>query len=114
MKRETFIEAIEAIEKQIRNDIKFSEYLGKAFPDAHTGNLIPDNYYITNILIKILQEEMDDTELCEFGYSWIEWFCFETDFGNESYRLKAYNKDKTVIPMNNPAELYDYLNNRQR
>lgn len=112
MKRETFIEAIEAIAKQIENDIKVGKSLGEAFPNAHTASLMPDTNYLINALIKVLQEDMNDTELCEHGTSWIEWFCFETDFGSESWRLKAYNKDKSVIPMNNAGELYDYLNNR--
>ena len=111
MKRETFTEAIEAIAQQIKYDIDVSKKLGKAFPNAHTANLLPDNHFVSNALMKVLQEEMNDTELCEHGTSWIEWFCFETDFGNESWRLKAYNKDKTVIPMSNAGELYDYLNN---
>jgi len=112
MKRETFIEAIEAVAKQIGEDIKVSKSIGAAFPNAHTANLMPDNHLLGNVLMKILQEEMNDTELCEHGTSWIEWFCLDTDFGNESWRLKAYNKDKSVIPMGNAGELYDYLNNR--
>ena len=111
MKRELFIEAIEAIENQLRYDIEVSNKLGEAFPNAHTANLLPDNHFISNALIKVLQEVMNDTEVCKYGQSWIEWFCFETDFGNESYRLQAYDENKQPIKMNNAGDLYDFLKN---
>lgn len=112
MKRETFIEAIEAIENQIIFDIEVSKALGEAFPNAHTANLLPDNHFVSDALIKVLQEEMNDNEVDEYGQSWIEWFCFETNFGNESYRLKAFDENKQPIKMYNAGDLYDFLNNR--
>lgn len=112
MKRETFIESIEAIAQQIRFDIEVSKKLGEAFPNAHTANLLPDNHFVSNALMKVLQEEMKDNEVCKYGQSWIEWFCFETDFGNESYRLQAFDENKQPIKMDNAGDLYDFLNNR--
>ena len=112
MKRETFIEAIEAIEKQIGYDINVSKKLGEAFPNAHTANLLPDNHFVSNALLKVLQDEMKDNEVCKYGQSWIEWFCFETDFGNKSYRLQAFDENKQPIKMDNAGDLYDFLNNR--
>lgn len=109
MKKETFIEAIGAIEKQIRHDIEVSKSLGKAFPNAHTANLMPDNHFTSNVLMKVLQEVMNDNEVCKYGVSWIEWFCFETDFGNESWRLKAFDENKQPIKMDNAGDLYDFL-----
>ena len=112
MKKETFIEAIEAIAQQIIFDIEASKKLGEAFPNAHTANLLPDNHFVSNALMKVLQEEMDDNDLCKYGQSWIEWFCFETDFGNESYRLQAFDENKQIIKMDNAGDLYDFLNSR--
>ena len=112
MKRETFIEAIDAIESQIRFDIEVSKKLGEAFPNAHTANLLPDNHFVSNALMKVLQDEMNDNQVCKYGQSWIEWFCFETDFGNESYRLQAFDENKQPIKMDNAGDLYDFLNNR--
>lgn len=112
MKKETFIEAIEALEKQIRYDIKVSKKMGEVFPNAFSANLMPDNHFIRNSLLKILQEEMGDTEFCKNDQSWIEWFCFETDFGNESHRLQAFDENKQPIKMNNADDLYNFLNNR--
>lgn len=111
MKRETFIEAIEAIKQQIRYDVNISEKLGEVFPNAHTANLLPDNHFICNALIKVLKEEMNDNDVCEYGQSWIEWFCFETDFGNESNRLQAFDENKQLIKLDNAGDLYDFLNN---
>jgi hypothetical protein len=112
MKKETFIEAIEAIQKQIKYDIEIGEKLGKAYPNAFSANLIPDNHFLGDSLLKILQEEMNDTEKCEYNQSWIEWFCFETNFGEESYRLTAQYKNGDKIKMSTAAELYDFLNKR--
>ena len=112
MKRQTFIESIEAIAQQIRFDIEVSKKLGEAFPNAHTANLLPDNHFVSNALMRVLQEEMKDNEVCKYGQSWIEWFCFEADFGNESYRLQAFDENKKPIKMDNAGDLYDFLNNR--
>lgn len=112
MKRETFIEAIDAIESQIRFDIEVSKKLGEVFPNAHTANLLPDNHFVSNALMKVLQDEMNDNQVCKYGQSWIEWFCFETDFGKESYRLQAFDENKQPIKMDNAGDLYNFLNNR--
>ena len=111
MKRELFIEAINAIEKQLKKDIEISKTLGKVFTSAFEANLMPDNQLLSNALIKVLQKEMNDTKR-KYGQSWIEWFCFETDFGNESYRLQAFDENKQLIKMDNAGDLYDFLNNR--
>lgn len=106
MERELFIDAIKAIEQQISYDIEVSNKLGEAFPNAHTANLLPDNHFICNALIKVLQVEMNDNQ------RFIEWFCFETDFGKESYRLQAFDEFKKLIKIDNAGDLYDFLNNR--
>ena len=55
---------------------------------------------------------MNDLQLCEHGQSWIEYFLWELNFGEENYRLKVYDENKKEIPMSTAAELYDFLNNR--
>ncbi len=107
MMKETFIEAIEAIEKQLEYNIKVSEKLGEAFPHAFTANLLPDTSIILNAFITVLKEEMDDSELDVNGQRWIEWFCFETEFGLK--KMEAYDENKKIIPMSNAGELYDFL-----
>ena len=112
MDKQLFIEAIEAIQKQIQLDTEVSKHLGKAFPDAFEANLLPKNHYLQNALLHVLQVEMNDLQLCEYGYSWIEYFLWELNFGEENYRLKVTQNGKN-IPMSNASDLYDYLINRK-
>ena len=111
MNKELFIEAIEAIQKQVQLDIEVSKHLGKAFPDAFEANLLPKNHFLQNVLLNILQTEMNDLENVECGLTWIEYFCWELNFGQENYRLKVYSNG-CEVPMSNASELYDFLNNR--
>ena len=111
MNKELFIEAIEAVQKQVKLDIEVSKHLNKAFPDAFEANLLPKNHFLQNALIHVLQVEMNDLENVECGASWIEYFCWELNFGEENYRLKVTQNGKEVS-MSNAAELYDFLNNR--
>lgn len=111
MKKEIFLEAIEAIEKQVNLDIEISKHLGKAFPDVFEANLLPKNHFLQNALIRVLQVEMNDLQLCEHGQSWIEYYLWELNFGQENYRLKV-TQNGNEIKLSNASELYDYLNNR--
>ena len=111
MNKELFIEAIAAIQQQCEYDIEVSKNLGKAFPEAFEANLLPKNHFLQNALIHVLQVEMNDLQLCEYGQSWIEYFLWELNFGEENYRKKV-TKNGKEIKMSNAAELYDFLNNR--
>ena len=111
MNKELFIEAIDAIQNQVQLDIEVSKHLGKAFPDTFEANLLPRNHFLLNALIHVLQVEMNDLQLCEHGQSWIEYFLWELNFGEENYRKKV-TKNGQEVPMSNAAELYDFLNNR--
>ena len=111
MNKELFIEAIEAIQKQVQLDIEVSKHLGKAFPYAFEANLLPRNNFLQNALLHVLQVEMNDLQLCEHGQSWIEYFLWELNFGEENYRMKV-TKNGKEIKMSNAAELYDFLTNR--
>ena len=105
MEKQTFIDCINALEKQKKQDIANSELLAKVFKDSHSANLLPDNQYLTNMLIRILQEEFKDKS----ADSWIEYYCYELDFGAENWRLKAYDENKKEIPLSNPEQLYNLL-----
>ena len=105
MEKQTFIDCINALEKQTRQDIANSVLLAKVFKGSHSANLLPDNHYLTNIIIKILQEEFKDKS----ADSWIEYYCYELDFGAENWRLKTYDENKKEIPLSNPEQLYNLL-----
>ena len=110
MKKETFVLAIEAIEKQIKQDIEVSETLHKVFPEAVQCTLLPDNHHIHNALMAVLQEVMDDNGPDK---SWIEFYFFDLDFGKESYRVKATNENGNIA-LSNAAELYICLMQNQK
>lgn len=111
MDKEQFIKSILAIRSQVQHDILVSEKLGEAFPNSFKENLLPDNHWLQNALIKNLQIAMNDEFDIENSHSWIEFFCWELNFGEENYRLKAYDKNKKEIPLSTPGELWEFLKN---
>lgn len=111
MKKQTFIEAIEAIENQYNYDKKVAENLSKAFPNAFKANLLPRNHYLSNVLMKILQEEMNDTEIFIYDMGYIEWYCWETDFGKVR---NTFVVGESRIKIKNAGELYDFLKNNKQ
>ena len=90
MTKELFIECIEALSKQVEIDAEVSEHLAKAFPNTYAANLLPDNNILSEIIIKILRTEFNDC--CD----WINYYCYELNFGKENYRLKVYDKEKEI------------------
>ncbi|MDY3521333.1 hypothetical protein PG614_02465 [Riemerella anatipestifer] len=111
MTKQTFIEAIETIKKQYEYDKEVAENLSKAFPNAFKANLLPQNHFLSNILMKILQEEMNDTEIFICGMSYIEWYCWETDFGKAR---NTFVVGESRIKIKNAGELYDFLKNNKQ
>lgn len=111
MTRKLFIESIEALKKQYGYDIEVSKNLAKAFPNAFDANLLPENHFISNALMKVLQVENNDLELCEHGQSWIEYFCFELEFGYK-YKSGMITDKGENIDFSDSGKLWDYLNNR--
>jgi hypothetical protein len=105
MKKELFIKAIEALKKQREIDIEVAKHLAKVFPYAFEANLLPNNESLKNMLVEILKEEMNDKKTC-----WIEYFCWELNFGSKNDHLKVY-KNGIEIAMANATELYDLLIN---
>jgi hypothetical protein len=102
MQKETFVNAINAIEKQLKKDREFAENLSKVFTGCFSANLLPDTDTIVNGLITVLESEMKDTS------KWIYHFIFELDFGAENWRLQVYQNGK-VIPLRTPTQLFYLL-----
>ena len=113
MKKELFIKSILAIQCQIQHDIIVAEKLKEAFPNAFKANLLHDNHWLQNSLIENLQIAMNDEFDTEYKQSWIEYFCWELNFGEDNYRLKVYDKNKKEIPMSTPDELWEFLQNNR-
>ena len=109
MEKKLFIKSIEAIKKQYEYDNKIAIQFSKIFPNAFAANLLPNNYLINNALIEILQIENNDLELCTTGQSWIEYFCFELNFGAK-YKSGMVTKNGKNIDLSNSGMLWELLN----
>lgn len=103
MNKELFVESIEALRLQYEHDAKCTELLSKVFESTHMNGY--DNHYANNQLLKILCVGMKDST----PHSWIEYFCFEINFGKEYYEGIATEKDGTHIDISTSEKLYDYL-----
>lgn len=102
MKKETFIAIINAIEQHMTKVSSNSELLAKVFDNCNSADFIPHTD-ISEQLIKLLVLEFDDKA------EWISYYCYDLDFGKESYRLKVTDSDGNIIPLNNPEDLYNLL-----
>ena len=111
MTRELFIESIEALKKQYEYDIEVSKNLAKVFTNAYDANLLHENHLVNNALMKILKVENNDLELCEYGQSWIEYFCFELNFGAK-YKDGMITDKGSNVDFSDSGKLWNYLNNR--
>lgn len=103
MTKDLFVKSIKALETQNNYDICVSENLCNAFPNAFKANLIPDNSIVQDALIAVLEHVMEDSE------QWIQYYCWELDFGKENWRLKVNDENGNNIPLSSPEELYDFL-----
>jgi hypothetical protein len=103
MTKELFIESIEALEKQYKWDEECNQMLEKVFQDS--SMLFYDNHYLSNQLLKILQVEFND----ENALSWIEYFCYERDFGKKKGSDKSVQVGNRYVKFSTPENLYDFL-----
>jgi len=104
MKLKLFVDSIKAIEKQQKHDYKFCDDLGKAFPDAFEANLLYNNSATVNALFKILEVENNDND------SWIQYFCYELDFGKKYKDGHVVSETNENIDLSNSTKLYEFLN----
>jgi len=104
MKKAQFVRSIIALQKQAEQDREFAQNLGKAFSNCFVANLLPDNQHLQKALLLLLKEAMNDLG----EDSWIEYFCFELDFGKNS-ELGVSDKDGKNIPLSTAEELWDFL-----
>ena len=98
--KETFIEAINNIEKQHRIESDFSLAVNKYF-SQDVDNSLPRNY-IVDSLVKILQQHFKD----EHFESWIEYYLWELDFGKKDSKITVDN-EKFILKT--PEHLYNIL-----
>jgi len=101
--RQHFIEIIEQIQEQNWKDLAYCEALGKVLhPHIEPYN----NHLIENALFKLVQMAFKD----DHAHSWLEYYCWELEFGKKYKDGCATRKDGTNINLSDAGKLYDYLN----
>jgi len=102
MNKTSFIDMIEFVENLLRKDIERANQLSKIFPSAFETNLLLNGKAIDGF-ISLLEKTFNDTE------KWIDYFCFELDFGRKNFELKAHDENGVEIPLSNSSDLYNIL-----
>lgn len=102
MTKEQFVAAIDALEKQYRHDEKCSDAIRICFADAVLCTY--NNDYVTNALVAVLQDAMNDAH----KHSWIEYYLYELNFGKDWKKGKV-TFDGVDFPLSNAGELWDIL-----
>lgn len=105
MTKELFIKSIEALKNQYKHDKKCAMALIEVFPESSSENLLYDNHFVNNALLEILKVQMEDNH----KDSWIEYYCFELNFGKKNDILKIYDKEKKEIPLKTAEDLWNLL-----
>lgn len=98
MKKELFIEALNKLAAVDKYNNDLNTMLKK---NGSEGYIIQPN--CSDIVIRILREEMKDTSL----NSPIEFFIFESNYGKK--KATYSDKDGNVIDLSSPELLYNYL-----
>lgn len=100
---EDFIEAINALKKQLDHDESF----GKSMEDAFPGSYAPiyDNHYLWEATIRLLEIATNDTN------NTIEWWIYETKFGTEPNMniIEKRDGEDVSVSLSTAKELYNYL-----
>lgn len=106
MNKKLFVESINAIEKQHKHDEKCAKKLSEVFPHAYETTLHYDHHWVSNALLEVLVEAMQD------NIGWIKYFLFDLDFGkkNRSKALTAKDANGNNIPLENAGQLWEFLN----
>lgn len=105
MDRELFIESIEQLRLQDELDERKSRLLSQVFPNAFEPNLLYDNHYIKNQLLKVFQVLLNES----YPDSWIEYFIFDLDYGRNFRMGMVTRDDGTNVDLSDAGKLYDFL-----
>jgi len=113
MKKQVFIAAITALQKQNDLDSKNAELLAHVFPESDSANVLYPNHFLTNTLMEVVHECMGDTFRDTAGMTWCEYFCWELDFGRKYKPGMVKEKNGNPIDLSCPAKLYEFLISQQ-
>lgn len=98
MKKENFIELMDALKKQNEHDDMCSKKLQDVFSDYSHYN----NSFIVDAVVEFLKKELNDKD------NWIEHYIFELDYGAKNDMLKVYDNGEE-IPLKTAEDLWNIL-----
>lgn len=101
MTKQQFISAIEAIETQIRHDVKCGAAFRVILPKTYIGLYNNDALY--KALMAVLKDATNDTG------DWIEHFVYELDCGKKYTPKSASRADGSPIDLSNAGALWKFL-----
>ena len=105
--KELFVETINFMRDRNDATLKLNELIREEFIDS---TIYPYCSYDTQ-LIKVLSNSFDYDDA--FIKEWIEYFCYDRNFGREDLGLIIIRDDKGVVKksycLDTPENLYDFL-----
>lgn len=104
MNKQLFLETIEALQKQDEHDMNCKRAF-EVILSEQNDNIITryDNFIVTNMLIKLLEDAMNDK------WEWIRYFIYRLEFGSKYYKGIALHRNGKAIDLSTASKLYDYL-----
>lgn len=97
---EKFVSLLKSVEDQLELDMAYRDKLGEVL---HPHIELYNNSLLFKAIIELLEEAFDDVG------GWIDYFCWELDFGRGYYLGCATREDKSNIDLSSAESLYDFL-----
>lgn len=101
------------MKKQFSKDL-FVDILNDLQRESDTLSELYDKYRIDYIDCDWIRNDISVIKLLEFIFNaeenhWIEWWCWETDFGRDDNMGQIFDEDDNIIRVETAEELYDFL-----
>jgi len=101
--KELFVEVVKLVKEQAAKDDEFCTFIEKYID----GRGVPIMNELNSLAIeKLMNAAFHDTEEDETGYTWWEWFAYETDYGQKP--MSAFI-DKREYSITSPEIFYDFM-----
>lgn len=101
------------MKKQFSKDL-FVGILNDLQRESDTLSELYDRYRIDYIDCDWIRNDISVIKLLEFIFNdeethWIEWWCWEADFGRDDNIGQIFDEDDNIIRVETTEELYDFL-----
>lgn len=101
------------MKKQFSKDL-FIQILNDLQKESDVLSELYQKYRIDFIDCDWLRNDISAIKLLEFIFDdeesqWIDWWCWETDFGRDENMGQIFDEDDNIIRVENSDQLYDFL-----